>query len=295
MPVDERRKRAKRARSEAKPSEEGRRAAARAPGPQDVRARSEAKPSEGRPASAFELIPAIDILAGRCVRLTQGDYEQATVYAEDPAEVAKRFARLSIPRLHVVDLDGAKAGRPRNTEAVRRILACVGRVPVQLGGGLRDLAAIEAALATGVGRIVLGTLAAREPAVVREAARRHPGRIAVGIDARDGWVAVEGWRERSQKRAIDLARELEDAGVVAIIFTDIGRDGMLQGPNLEATAELAARVAIPVIISGGIRSAADVLAAAAHAERGIAGAIVGRALYTGAVDLAATLEQLACS
>jgi len=278
-----RRKRAKRARSEAKPSEEGRRAAARAPGRQGV------------PARSFELIPAIDILAGRCVRLAQGDYEQATVYAEDPAEVATRFARLSIPRLHVVDLDGAKAGRPRNTEALRRILACVGRVPVQLGGGLRDLVAIEEALAIGVGRIVLGTLAAREPAVVREAARRHPGRIVVGIDARDGWVAVEGWRERSQKRAIDLARELEDAGVAAIIFTDIGRDGMLQGPNLEATAELASHVAVPVIVSGGIRSATDVLAAAAHVERGIAGAIVGRALYTGAVDLAATLEQLACS
>ena len=167
------------------------------------------------------------------MRLAQGDYAQATVYSEDPAEVAARFARLAIPRLHVVDLDGAKAGRPRNADVLRRILASVGRVPVQLGGGLRDLAAIEAALATGVARVVLGTLAAREPAVVREAARRHPGRIAVGIDARDGQVAVEGWRESSEKRAIDLARELEDAGVAAIIFTDIGRDGMLQGPNLD--------------------------------------------------------------
>lgn len=261
----------------------------------DERAHGDAKASEGRARSAFELIPAIDILDGRCVRLKQGDYAQATVYAEDPAEVATRFARLAIPRLHVVDLDGAKAGRPRNTPALRRILANVGRVPVQLGGGLRDLAGIEEALATGVGRVVLGTLAAREPAVAREAARRHPGRIAVGIDARDGWVAVEGWRERSEKRAIDLARELEDAGVAAIIFTDIGRDGMLEGPNLAATAALAAHVAIPVIVSGGIRSAADVLAAAAQRECGIAGAIVGRALYTGGVDLAATLEQLACS
>ncbi len=254
-----------------------------------------AKPSEGRPASPFELIPAIDILDGRCVRLSQGDYSQATIYSEDPAEVAARFAALPIPRLHVVDLDGAKSGRPINADVLRRILAAVGRVPVQLGGGLRDLAAIERALATGVGRVILGTLAAREPAVAREAARRHPGRIAVGIDAREGQVAIEGWREHSGKLAIDLARELEDAGVAAIIFTDIGRDGMLQGPNLEATAELAAHVSIPVIVSGGVRSAADVLAAAAHRERGIAGAIVGRALYTGGIDLASALEQLACS
>lgn len=243
--------------------------------------------------SSFELIPAIDILDGKCVRLAQGDYQRATVYAEDPAEVAAGFARHPITRLHVVDLDGARAGRPCNAEAVRRILASVGRVPVQLGGGLRDLAAVEAVLAAGVERAILGTVAVREPTVAREAARRFPGRIAVGIDARDGWVAVEGWRERSEKRAVDLARELEDAGVAAIVFTDIGRDGMLQGPNLEATAELAASVAIPVIVSGGVRSAADVLAAA-HAGRGIAGVIVGRALYTGAVDLGATLEQLAC-
>jgi phosphoribosylformimino-5-aminoimidazole carboxamide ribotide isomerase len=245
-------------------------------------------------AGAFELIPAIDILGGRCVRLSQGDYAQATVYSEDPAEVAAGFARLAIPRLHVVDLDGAKVGRPLNAEVLRRILSRVGAIPVQLGGGLRDLAAVETALATGVGRVILGTLAAREPALVREAARRHPGRIAVGIDARDGQVAIEGWRETSGKRVFDLARELEDAGVAAIIFTDIGRDGMLQGPNLEATAALAAHVAIPVIVSGGVRSAADVLAAAAYRGRGIAGAIVGRALYTGDIDLGATLEQLAC-
>jgi len=244
--------------------------------------------------SRFELIPAIDILDGKCVRLAQGDYQRATVYAEDPGEVAAGFVRHPITRLHVVDLDGARAGRPCNTDAVRRILARVGHVPVQLGGGLRDLAAVEAVLAAGVERAVLGTLAVREPAVAREAARRFPGRIAVGIDARDGWVAIEGWRERSQKRAVDLARELEDAGVAAIVFTDIGRDGMLQGPNLEATAELAASVAIPVIVSGGIRSSADVLAAAAQAGRGIAGVIVGRALYTGDVDLGATLKELAC-
>jgi len=257
------------------------------------RARSEPQASEGRPARSFELIPAIDILGGRCVRLAQGDYQRSTVYAEDPAEVAAGFVRHPIARLHVVDLDGAKAGRPSNSDAVGRILARAGAVPVQLGGGLRNLAAVEAVLEAGVARVVLGTVAVRAPAVAREAARRFPGRIAVGIDARDGRVAVEGWRERSEKRAIDLARELEDAGVAAIVFTDIGRDGMLEGPNLEATAELAASVSIPVIVSGGIRSAEDVLAAA-RAGGGIAGAIVGRALYTGSLDLAATLEQLAC-
>jgi phosphoribosylformimino-5-aminoimidazole carboxamide ribotide isomerase len=244
--------------------------------------------------SPFELIPAIDILDGKCVRLAQGDYQRATVYAEDPAEVAAGFARHPITRLHVVDLDGARAGRPRNTDAIRRILARVGRVRVQLGGGLRDLAAVETALEAGVERAVLGTVAVREPAVAFEAARRFPGRIAVGIDARDGWVATHGWRERSQKRASELARELENAGVAAIVFTDIGRDGMLEGPNLEATAALAEAISIPVIVSGGIRSAQDVLAAAAQAGRGIAGAIVGRALYTGDLDLGATLEQLAC-
>jgi phosphoribosylformimino-5-aminoimidazole carboxamide ribotide isomerase len=242
--------------------------------------------------SGFELIPAIDILGGRCVRLAQGDYAQATVYAEDPAEVAAGFVRHPVPRLHVVDLDGAKAGRPCNTDAVQRIVERAGRVPVQLGGGLRDLAAIEAALAAGIGRVVLGTVALRDPALVREAARRFPGRIGAGIDARDGLVAVEGWRERSARRAVDLARELESAGVAAIVFTDIARDGMLEGPNLEATAALAAQVAIPVIVSGGIRSAADVVSAAA--VPGIAGAIVGRALYTGGVDLGATLGRLAC-
>jgi phosphoribosylformimino-5-aminoimidazole carboxamide ribotide isomerase len=241
----------------------------------------------------FELIPAIDVLGGRCVRLSQGDYERATVYAEDPAEVAAAFARARAPRIHVVDLDGAKAGRPCNGDVVRRILARAGGIPLQLGGGLRDLAAVEAALATGVSRVVLGTVAVREPAVAREAARRFPGRIAVGIDARDGRVAVAGWREDGGKRAVDLARELEDAGVSAIVFTDIGRDGMLEGPNLEATVELAEAVSIPVIVSGGVRDAADVLAAAAHPQ--LAGAIVGRALYTGALDLGKTLERLSCS
>jgi phosphoribosylformimino-5-aminoimidazole carboxamide ribotide isomerase len=242
---------------------------------------------------SFELIPAIDLLGGRCVRLAQGDYARATVYSEDPGEVAAGFAGHGVPRIHVVDLDGAKAGRPCNADALARILARAGGIPVQLGGGLRELGAIEQALASGVARVVLGTVAVRRPELAREAARRFPGRIAVGIDARDGEVAVAGWREGSGRQALDLARELEDAGVAAIVFTDIGRDGMLEGPNLEATQALADAVAIPVIVSGGIRDAGDVLAAAARPK--LAGAIVGRALYTGALDLAATLEKLACS
>ena len=241
---------------------------------------------------SFELIPAIDLLGGVCVRLSQGRYDDATVYARDPAEQAARFAACGIPRLHVVDLDGAKAGRPVNGAAVRAIVAAVPGVRVQLGGGLRDLAAVADALAQGVDRVVLGTVALRDPSLVREAARRFPGRVAVGIDAKDGRVAVEGWTQASTARVAELAQRFEDAGVAALIHTDIARDGMLEGPNLEASLELADAVAIPVIVSGGVRSAEDVLAASRHAERGLAGAIVGRALYTGDLDLAATLARL---
>jgi len=243
---------------------------------------------------AFELIPAIDLLGGRCVRLAQGEYDAATVYGDDPAAVAARFAAAGIRRLHVVDLDGAKAGRPVNGAAVRGILAAVKPVPVQLGGGLRTLASVEECLALGLERVILGTIALRDPALVRESARRFPGRVAVGIDARDGRVAVEGWTETSELAAEDLARRFEDAGVAAIVYTDIARDGMLTGPNLEATAALAAHVRIPVIASGGVGSLDDVRRAAALASRGVAGVIVGRALYTGAVDLAAALEIAAC-
>lgn len=243
----------------------------------------------------FELIPAIDLLNGRCVRLSQGKYDEATVYGEDPAAVAAEFARHSIRRLHVVDLDGARAGEPRNRASVERIVAMMGDVPVQLGGGLRDLASIEASLAAGIGRVVLGTVALREPDLVREAARRFPERVAVGIDAVDGQVAVEGWVEASDAAAGEVAKRFEDAGVAAIIYTDISRDGMLTGPNLEATVELAESVEIPVIASGGVSSEDDVLRAAELAPRGISGVIVGRALYTGAVDLGRTLEKLACS
>jgi phosphoribosylformimino-5-aminoimidazole carboxamide ribotide isomerase len=241
---------------------------------------------------SFELIPAIDLLGGACVRLSQGRYDDATVYARDPAEQASRFAACGIARLHVVDLDGAKAGRPVNAGAVRAIVGAVRGIPVQLGGGLRTLASVTEVLEQGVDRVILGTVALRDPALVREAARRFPGRVAVGIDAKDGHVAVEGWTQASSARVEALARQFEDAGVAALIHTDIARDGMLGGPNLDASLALADAVSIPVIVSGGVASADDVLAAARHASRGIAGAIVGRALYTGALDLAGTLARL---
>jgi len=244
--------------------------------------------------ATFELIPAIDLLGGRCVRLSQGRYDDATVYGDDPAAVAARFCAHPLRRLHVVDLDGAKAGGPRNGEAIRAVLAAAGGVPVQVGGGLRSLAHVEERLALGVERAILGTIALRDPALVKEAAARFPGRIAVGIDARDGRVAVEGWLETSETAASELARRFEDAGVAALVYTDIARDGMLTGPNLEQTAALAAAVSIPVIASGGVGSEDDVRRSAALAERGVAGVIVGRALYTGAVDLARALEIAAC-
>src|SRR4029453_18705262 len=200
-----------------------------------------------------------------------------------------------VARLRVVDLDGARSGRPENRDAIRAVLAVAGEVPVQVGGGMRTLAHVEERLAGGVGRVVLGTAALREPALVREAARRHPGRIAVGIDAKGGRVAVQAWTEASDVTAIELARRFADAGVAAIVYTDIGRDGTLLGPNLEQTAALAQAVAIPVIASGGVGSLEDVRAVASLAQRGIAGLIVGRAFSTGAVDLDRALEIAACS
>jgi phosphoribosylformimino-5-aminoimidazole carboxamide ribotide isomerase len=234
----------------------------------------------------FELIPAIDLLGGRCVRLTQGRYEDVTVYDPDPAAVAGRFAaHPSLRRLHVVDLDGAREGRPCNTAAVRAILVAAKAVPVELGGGIRSLAAVEEWLALGVDRVVLGTAALRDPALVRTAAARFPGRIGVGR------VAVEGWLETSETDVISLARRFEDAGVAALVHTDIARDGTGTGPNLEASVELARAVTLPVIASGGVGSLDDVRAACG---RGLAGLIVGKALYQGAVDLARALEIAAC-
>ena len=242
--------------------------------------------------SAFELIPAIDLLGGKCVRLTQGRYDAATEYDADPAAVAARFvAARGVRRLHVVDLDGAKRGEPVNTAAVRGILGAAKDVAVELGGGIRTLASVETWIGLGVERAILGTAALRDPQLVRDAAKKFPGRIGVGIDARGGKVAVHGWLEASETDALTLARRFEDAGVAAIVYTDISRDGTGAGVNLAETTALARAISIPVIASGGVGSLADVRAARAS---GVAGLIVGRALYTGAVDLAAALE-IACS
>jgi len=228
------------------------------------------------------------------VRLVKGDMAQATVFNADPAAQARDFAVAGCRWLHLVDLDGAFAGRPVNEAAVESILAAVDR-PCQLGGGIRDLATVERWLGRGVARIILGTAALRDPALVREACRRHPGRVAVGIDARGGRVAVAGWAETSEITAVDLARRFEDAGVAAIVHTDIDRDGVLAGVNVAATAALARAVSLPVIASGGVASLADLEALLAVEGDGVAGVISGRALYDGRLDLKAALALLAPS
>jgi len=253
--------------------------------------KSSGKPSQN-PRKPFEVIPAIDLLGGDAVRLSQGRYDQATVYDSDPAKVADRFAAAGIRRLHVVDLEGAKAGRPVQGEAVRKILEAVGSVPVQLGGGLRTLDGVDEALSWGLDRVILGTAALRDPELVKRSAAKYPDQIVVGIDARDGLVAVEGWLEASETTAVDLARRFEDAGVAAIVYTDISRDGMLTGPNIEATASLAESIGIPVIVSGGVASNDDIVCAAKLSDKGICGVIAGRAIYTGDVDLELALRQV---
>lgn len=234
------------------------------------------------------LYPAIDLKDGRCVRLIKGDMAQATVFNHDPADQARRFAQAGAEWIHVVDLNGAFAGQPVNGDAVAAILAAVD-LPVQLGGGIRDLATIEAWLAKGVKRVVLGTAAVKNPDLVRDACRKFPGRIAVGIDARGGKVATEGWADVSELTVADLARRFVDAGVAAAIHTDIDRDGVLQGPNVAASAALARAVPIPVIVSGGVSSMDDLAAIKAEATSGIAGAISGRAIYDGRIDLVAAI------
>jgi phosphoribosylformimino-5-aminoimidazole carboxamide ribotide isomerase len=241
------------------------------------------------------LYPAIDLKDGACVRLRRGDMDQATVYSDDPAAQARAWQDAGCQWLHVVDLNGAFAGKPVNAAAVRAILAAA-RVPVQLGGGIRDMEAVAHWLQAGITRIILGSAAVSNPALVREACRAFPGRIAVGIDARDGIVATEGWAETSGIQALDLALRFEDSGAAAIIYTDIGRDGMLTGLNLDATLALAARLQTPVIASGGVGSLEDLraLADAARTTPGtIDGAIVGRALYDGRIDLPAALTLFA--
>ncbi|MGH7035829.1 MAG: 1-(5-phosphoribosyl)-5-[(5-phosphoribosylamino)methylideneamino]imidazole-4-carboxamide isomerase [Stellaceae bacterium] len=234
------------------------------------------------------LYPAIDLKEGRCVRLVRGAMSEATVFNDDPAAQARLFAAAGCRWLHVVDLDGAFAGKPRNRASVEAVLAAVA-IPVQLGGGIRDLATLEAWLGKGVRRAILGTAALRNPALVKEGCRLFPGRVAVGIDARAGRVAVEGWAETSDITALELALRFEDAGVAAIIFTDIERDGMMQGANIEQTAALARRLETPVIASGGIFSLEELRVLKAHEGDGVAGAILGRALYDGRVDLEAAL------
>ncbi|MGB2893631.1 MAG: 1-(5-phosphoribosyl)-5-[(5-phosphoribosylamino)methylideneamino]imidazole-4-carboxamide isomerase [Albidovulum sp.] len=235
------------------------------------------------------LYPAIDLKDGQCVRLLHGEMDKATVFGDNPAAQAAKFEAAGCEWLHLVDLNGAFAGAPVNAAAVEAILARV-RVPAQLGGGIRDMATIEAWLAKGLARVILGTVAVENPALVREAAAAFPGKVAVGIDARNGKVATKGWAEETDILVTDLAKSFEDAGVAAIIYTDILRDGAMKGPNIAATEALARAVSVPVIASGGVSSLADLVALRDTGV--IAGAISGRALYDGAIELRQALEVL---
>jgi phosphoribosylformimino-5-aminoimidazole carboxamide ribotide isomerase len=237
------------------------------------------------------LFPAIDLKEGLAVRLQQGDMARATVFNRDPAAQASAFESQGFEYLHIVDLDGAFAGKPMNAAAVERILGTV-KIPAQLGGGIRDRATIDGWLGKGVARVIIGTAAVRDPALVKDAARAHPRRVAVGLDARDGKVAVEGWASTLELSALDIARRFEDAGVAAIIYTDVSRDGMLKGLNLDATIALADAVSIPVIASGGLASIDDVRALLAPRAQKLEGAIAGRALYDGRLDVAEALAML---
>ena len=237
------------------------------------------------------LYPAIDLKDGKAVRLLRGEMEKATVFNDDPAAQARAFVEAGAEWLHLVDLNGAFAGRPVNAGAVEAILAACPGIPAQLGGGIRDMATIERWLGAGLARVILGTVAVEEPELVREAARAFPGKVAVGIDARAGRVATRGWAEETEVEATDLARRFEDAGVAAIIYTDIDRDGAMGGPNVAATAALARAVSVPVIASGGVSSLADLVALRDTGV--IAGAISGRALYDGKIDLKEALAALA--
>ncbi|MGH6983906.1 MAG: 1-(5-phosphoribosyl)-5-[(5-phosphoribosylamino)methylideneamino]imidazole-4-carboxamide isomerase [Stellaceae bacterium] len=236
--------------------------------------------------------PAIDLKDGRCVRLVRGEMKSATVFNDDPAAQARAFADAGAAWIHVVDLDGAFAGKPKNAAVVEAIVKAA-PVKVQLGGGIRDERTIENWFEKGVVRVVLGTAAVKNPNLVRAACRRWPGRVALGIDARGGMVAVEGWAETASVAALDLARRFEDSGAAAIIYTDIERDGALQGVNVEATAALARALRTPVIASGGVASLDDLAALRTHEKDGVAGAILGRALYDGRVDLKSALALMA--
>jgi phosphoribosylformimino-5-aminoimidazole carboxamide ribotide isomerase len=237
------------------------------------------------------LFPAIDLKDGLVVRLEQGDMARATVFHRDPAAQARAFEQQGFEYLHIVDLDGAFAGKPVNATAIGRILESIS-IPVQLGGGVRDTATVEAWLEKGITRVIIGTAAVRDPPFVKQAARDYPGRVAVGLDARDGKVAVEGWAKTAELSALEIAHRFEDVGVAAIVYTDIARDGMLRGLNLDATIALADAISIPVIASGGLASIADVNAMLDPRARKLAGAIVGRALYDGRLDVAEALKLI---
>ncbi len=237
------------------------------------------------------LFPAIDLKEGLAVRLQQGDMARATVFHRDPAAQAHAFETQGFEYLHIVDLDGAFAGKPVNAAAVDRILEAVS-IPVQLGGGIRDTATVEAWLDKGVNRVIIGTAAVRDPPFVKQVARDYPGKIAIGLDARDGKVAVQGWAETSELSALEIARRFEDAGVAAIIYTDVARDGMLKGLNLDATIALADASAIPVVASGGLASIDDIKALLQPRAKKLQGAIAGRALYDGRLDAAEALKLI---
>ena len=239
----------------------------------------------------MDVIPAIDLLGGRCVRLFQGDYEQSQVFDDDPVAVARRWAEQGATRIHLVDLDGAKAGKPENWQAITNIVQAVD-VPVQVGGGLRDRNRVKELFDLGVQYAILGTVAVENPDLVGELSREFPGRIFVGIDARDGRVATRGWIETSTVMADDLARRMGDLGAAAIIYTDIKRDGTLKGPNLEALRELADKIDTPVIASGGVSSMGDLLSLLGVAPLGVSGVIVGKALYTGDVSLPEAIKAI---
>lgn len=236
------------------------------------------------------LYPAIDLKDGQCVRLLKGEMSQATVFNDDPAAQALAFAQQGAEWLHLVDLNGAFAGKPVNAEAVERILGGV-KIPCQLGGGIRDMATIERWLSAGLSRVILGTIAVEDPDLVRESARAFPGQVAVGVDARNGRVATKGWAEETNIDVTELARQFEDAGVAALIYTDINRDGAMLGPNVQATASLANAVQIPVIASGGVSSLQDLIALR-ECGAPLDGAISGRALYDGKLDLAEAIAML---
>ncbi|AOX02844.1 MULTISPECIES: 1-(5-phosphoribosyl)-5-[(5-phosphoribosylamino)methylideneamino]imidazole-4-carboxamide isomerase [Moorena] len=239
----------------------------------------------------MDVIPAIDLLEEKCVRLVQGDYQRAQIFNDNPVEVAKQWVEQGASRLHVVDLDGAKLGKPVNTKAIEAIVQAV-PVPVQVGGGLRSRSGVTQLLTLGVDRVIIGTAAVEDPSLVEQLCTEFPGKIVVGIDARQGWVATHGWLETSEIAAIDLAEQMTQLGVTTIIYTDIHRDGTLSGPNLDALRELASHISIPVIASGGVSSITDLLSLLTLESLGVSGVIVGRALYTGDMSLKEAIQAV---